>query len=68
MKAIEGIFRLYYINDVNTVEFLAVVLSFAYFHSHAFSEKFPSVPISDSKTPTILLRNANLSPDDFLKK
>lgn len=40
-----------------------------YFHSHSFSEKFPSASISLSKTPTILLRNASLLPaEDVLKK
>jgi hypothetical protein len=39
-----------------------------YFHSHVFSEKFPSASISLSKTPTILLRNASLPPEDVLKK
>ena len=37
-----------------------------YFHSHIFSEKFPSVSISDSKTPITLLRNASLPFDDVL--
>jgi hypothetical protein len=40
----------------------------SYFHSHIFSEKFPSAAISDSKTPTILLRNASLPPEEVLEK
>lgn len=38
----------------------------SYFHSQVFSEKFPSVSTSASKTPTALFRDASLPVDDVL--
>jgi hypothetical protein len=40
----------------------AVSLTYTYFHSHIFSEKFPAASISLSKTPTRLLRNDSFPP------
>jgi hypothetical protein len=39
----------------------------SHFHSHIFPLDVPSGFDSYSKTPTMLLRKANLSPEDFLK-
>src|SRR5215217_2501427 len=61
-------FVIFTLSSSNIFFHLRLLLMIAfYFHSHAFSEKFPSMSISLSKTPTILLRNASLPAEDVLK-